>query len=91
MLLIFQIPVFLFQGTVEDNLTIGLTDVSHKKMSDLCQLLELEVPLATVVGYDHALSTGQIQKIKIIRALLDERTIPIFDEIFSNLSKKNPS
>ncbi len=57
-------------------------------MSDLCQLLELEVPLATVGGYDHSLSTGQIQKIKIIRALLDERTIPIFDEIFSNLSKK---
>lgn len=76
----------LIPGTVRDNIFIGLNDIDFNYFSKICSILEFKMELNKSV---EDLSTGEVQKIKIIRSLLDSNCVIIFDEVISNLYYKN--
>lgn len=84
---------YLFSESIINNLTIGLDSYNVELFNHLLQITGLENDLmrnrqsiSTLVGNNNnSLSTGQIQKIKLIRALLDEPDILILDEIIANI------
>nr|WP_235720360.1 ABC transporter ATP-binding protein [Liquorilactobacillus mali] len=84
---------YLFKGTVLDNLTIGIKNYSKQKLEEMLRITLLKSDLqnnnmvltSQVDNDQHALSTGQIQKIKLIHALLVDPQILIVDEILSNI------
>lgn len=79
---------FLFEGTVYSNLVKGLKEYDEKQMDRLVQLLSFDVDFAKkVTPFKINLSTGQLQKIKIIRALLSNPDILILDETLANLDE----
>lgn len=80
-----QEPV-LFEGTILDNMTIGIDEYDLNLLNQLVHLLNFDVSLYETVNVNNTnLSTGQIQKIKIIHALLDHPNILLLDEVLSNL------
>lgn len=81
---------FVFDGTVNENIIIGLNKYSKKEYSKIAKILDLNLKIDDIVKRDNKvlLSTGQIQKIKIIRTLLDRKNnIIILDELISNLNE----
>lgn len=85
---------FLFQGTVADNLTAveGVTLDSLKTLSSkgngVCEALIRRLPLglATPIAEGGAnLSGGQRKIVAILRALLGQSDIVVFDEVTANL------
>ena len=88
---------YLFQVTVLDNLTIGLHDYNQNLLFQLMRVTLLDKDLAknnmnldSQVDNDQSeLSTGQVQKIKLIHALLSHPKILIIDELLSNMDKNS--
>lgn len=85
---------FVFSGTVLSNLTVGISNPNMNKLNKYCSDLQLisseGVQLNTIVSNTNArLSTGQIQKIKLIHGLLSADTCLIFDEILSNMDEES--
>lgn len=75
----------LFSGSVMFNLTAGLDSYDTDKLEELIQLLNLASLLEKT---SDSLSLGQIQKIKLCRALLGiENNLLILDEVISNIDK----
>lgn len=82
--------VFVFDGTVNENIIIGLNKYNEKEYSKIAKILNLNLKIDDIAKKDNKvlLSTGQIQKIKIIRALLDRKNnVVILDELISNLNE----
>lgn len=79
---------FLLSGTVMDNMTVGLKSVNLNALNKFKNILNLKLNINETV-IDKSLSLGEIQKIKIVRALLDEKNIVIFDEVLSNLDDRS--
>lgn len=89
--------VYIQDGTLLENLMLGNRSNQHncdyKILEDICSkiglldfICELPEGLETRVGENgKLLSSGQKQKIAIARALLDESTILLFDEMTSDL------
>ncbi|MBE7043934.1 MAG: ABC transporter ATP-binding protein [Ruminococcaceae bacterium] len=83
----------LFSGTVKDNITYGLDNVSDEQVMEVLQAVGLDelvdnMPLGmhTQLGeHGGKLSGGQRQRISIARALLRNPKIIIFDEATSAL------
>ncbi len=83
----------LFSGTIRDNITYGLPDVSEEKLAqilDAARLTEMiaQLPngLDTSVGeHGGKLSGGQRQRISIARALIRDPKVIILDEATSAL------
>lgn len=85
--------VFLFSDTIFNNLTLGESGITLEKCRELCVKCGIdsfinELPL----GYDTILeergsnlSTGQKQRLSLVRALLREPKIIILDEATSNI------
>ncbi|QBQ08066.1 ABC transporter ATP-binding protein [Spiroplasma gladiatoris] len=95
--LIWYMPqkTFIFNDTLKNNLTLFNEDVSNEKIIEVLKKVNLEKlanleSLEKIISIDtNNLSGGEMQRISIARALLQDRQILIFDEITSNLDKNN--
>ena len=83
----------LFSGTIRDNITYGLSDVSEEKLQEILEAARLTEMIAqlpngldTSVGeHGGKLSGGQRQRISIARALIRDPKVIILDEATSAL------
>lgn len=88
---------FIFNKSVVENVTYGIKDYSKEKLLSLLDGLGLSELIERLEqsGDDRVgengfkLSGGEIQKIAIARALLQDKEIFIFDEATNNLDRKS--
>ena len=86
----------LFSGTIRDNITYGVNDVTEEELqrvieeANLSEFIEtLPHGIDTDIGeYGDNISGGQKQRISIARALLRNPSVIIFDEATSALDNK---
>ena len=91
--------VELYHGTVRDNLTLGLSDVSEDALREAVRLCALEPVLAALPqGFDTpvaeagaSLSGGQRQRLALARAVLRDAPVLLLDEATSQLDVETES
>lgn len=85
--------IFLFSGTIEENLRLGNNHVSIEEIIEVCKITTVhdfinEMPLRYNTNLDENgsnLSGGQRQRLALARALIKKPDIMIMDEATSNL------
>lgn len=83
--------IFLFSGSIEDNLKLGNDNVDDEKLDYISELLQDNIFNSEnrknifVLEGGKNLSGGQIQKIAIARSILRNADIFIFDEATANI------
>lgn len=88
---------YLFHGTIRENLLIAKPDATDDELYEICQkagILDFVNSLprkldASLVEQAKNISSGQIQRISIARALLKDAPILILDEPTSNVDAEN--
>ncbi len=89
--------LFLFSGTIHDNITLRDPDISRQQVEDICQLLGLHrFILQLPGGYDfdvmergNTLSQGQRQLISFARVLIYNPSILVLDEATSSVDSES--
>lgn len=89
--------VFLFSGSVMDNITLRNPDISKEKVIEAAKLIDMhDFIMRLPGGYDYnvmergaTLSLGQRQLISFIRALLYDPSILILDEATSSVDTES--
>ena len=89
--------VFLFSGTVMENITLRNPDISREQVMEAARLIEMhDFIMELPGGYDYnvmergaTLSLGQRQLISFIRALLYNPSILILDEATSSVDTES--
>lgn len=89
--------VFLFSGSIMDNLTLRNTDISREQVMDAAKMIDMhDFILQLPGGYDYkvmergsSLSHGQRQLLSFIRALLYNPSILILDEATSSIDTES--
>ena len=89
--------VFLFTGTIHDNITLKNENISREKVIEIAKLLEADKFIESLPGtYDYnvlergaSLSVGQRQLISFIRALVYNPSILILDEATSSIDTES--
>ncbi len=81
---------YLFDGSILDNMTMGLKKYDNNSLEKYLQVTKfydsnVDSLDVYVNSQQKALSTGQMQKIKLIHGLLSKPTVLILDEILSNV------
>ncbi len=97
LLAIVQQDVFLFDGSVRDNIAYGRHDATHAEIEDAAQranahefIVRLPEQYETTIGERGVkLSGGQQQRLAIARAILASPQILILDEATSNLDTES--
>lgn len=80
---------FLFEGTVLKNIVIGIPMYSKEKLHFLVNLLKFDVSLEMIVTpFNINLSSGQLQKIKLMHAFLSNPDVLLLDETLANLDNE---
>jgi len=89
--------VFLFSGSVLDNITLRNPDISREKVEEAAKLIDMhDFIMRLPNGYDYnvmergaTLSLGQRQLLSFIRALLYNPSILILDEATSSIDTES--
>jgi ATP-binding cassette, subfamily B, multidrug efflux pump len=89
--------VFLFSGSVADNITLRNEDISREKIIEAAKLIDMhDFIMRLPGGYDYnvmergaTLSLGQRQLLSFIRALLYNPSILILDEATSSIDTES--
>jgi ATP-binding cassette subfamily B protein len=89
--------VFLFSGSVIDNITLRNPDIAREKVMDAARLIDMhDFIMQLPGGYDYnvmergaTLSLGQRQLLSFIRALLYNPSILILDEATSSVDTES--
>lgn len=84
---------YIFNDTLEANITIGKRDASRKEVEEVCEIAKVDEFLNELPnGYDSQLgddgvrlSGGQRQRVALARALLKDADFLVLDEATSNL------
>lgn len=82
---------YLFEGTFEDNIKYGVENFDLTYCRKICRILDIHLDFPTVLNVKQ-MSTGEIQKVKLLHALMFKPNLLIIDEAISNLdmvSKEN--
>ncbi|SHH94761.1 ABC-type multidrug transport system, ATPase and permease component [Clostridium collagenovorans DSM 3089] len=83
--------IFLFAGTVEENIKFANENLNEERFEYVCSLLDdsifnkIQRRSYMIAEGGRNLSGGQIQKIAIARALLKDSDVYIFDEATANI------
>ena len=86
----------IFEGTIEDNISLGRSFVSHQDVRwalDLAQLSDDLVAMpdgirTMLVSGGRNLSRGQVQRVLIARAVAERPRLLILDEAFTGIDEK---
>ena len=86
---------WLFNGTIKENIVYNCTNISDKKIKDVCQLVGVDHFIKTlpegynsILGDNNSISSGQRQLLTIARGMLKNAPFLILDEATSNVDTR---
>ncbi len=86
---------WLFEGTIKENIIYNRTNISDKKVSEVCKEVGLDHFIRTLPkGYDtllndnESVSAGQRQLLTIARGMIEDSPFLILDEATSNVDTR---